>query len=143
MIIDLEDKEESGWFDLRDGGRIHLRLLSSKDVREIGKATRKTVSEYPLLKDPATGKDGYQRFERQEFNFELFYSMRLDRNILGWEKLFDRNKKEIPVTQENKVLLYERVPEFRDTVEKGLKALKDAETARVEASEKNSLTPQG
>lgn len=137
MIVDLKDREERGWFDLRDGGRIQLRLLSVSDLREINKATRRTVSEYPLLKDPATGRDGYQRFEREEFDFELFQSMRLDRNILGWEKLVDRDEKPIEVTPENKVLLYERVSEFRDAVENGLKALKAAEAARVGAAEKN------
>jgi hypothetical protein len=35
------------------------------------------------------------------------------------------------------VLLYSTVPAFRDAVDKGLAALKEAEKARAEASEKN------
>ncbi len=136
MIVDLEEKEESGWFDLRDGGRVNLRLLSIADFREIRKATSKAKAEYPLL----DGK--YQRFEAVDFDADLFNEMRLDRNIIGWEKLFDRNEKEIPVTKGNKVLLMERSTEFRDAVENGLKALQEAEKARSEAAEKNSLPSQ-
>jgi hypothetical protein len=132
MIVDLEEKEESGWFDLPGGGRVELRLLSVSDVKEIRKACYKTMAEYPLL----DGK--YQRFEGTEFDDDLFNLMRLDRNIKGWENLLDRNEKPIPVTPENKVLLMERSEVFRQAVDAGLQALKDGEKARSEASEKNS-----
>lgn len=131
-VIDLEEKEESAWFDLEGGGRVHLRLLSIKDIREIRTACYSSVAEYPKL----DGK--YQRFEAQTFNDELFTEMRLDRNILGWENLFDKNGKEIPVTKENKALLYERSDVFRKAVDDGLQALQEAEKATAEASEKNS-----
>ena len=143
MIVDLEDREEKGSFDLGGGGKVHLRLLGSADMREMRAACVKTVSEYPLLKDPETGKERYQRFEREEFDGELWREMQLDRNITGWEGIVDRNKKPIPVTQEHKVLLYSTVPAFRNAVDNGLKALKEAEKARAEALEKNSSNGLG
>ncbi len=141
MIVDLENKEEKGTFELKGGGKIHLRLLSAEDFRAMRKACVKTVSEYPYLDiDPADPKKGkkYFQFDREEFDGDLFREMQLDRNITGWDDIFDRNKKPIPVTKENKVLLYTVVPEFREAVDKGLAALKEAEKARAEAAEKNS-----
>ncbi|MFH2075119.1 MAG: hypothetical protein ABIJ57_07195 [Pseudomonadota bacterium] len=133
MIVDLEDKTETGWFDLRAGGRVQLRLLSITDVRAIRDASVKTVVEYPLL-------DGvYKRFESEKFNAELATEIRHDRTIMGWEKLFDKNEKEIPVTRANKKLLMELVPEFREAVDNGLKALKEADEAKSGQAEKNSL----
>ncbi len=135
MIVDLEDKEESGSFELKGGGKVHLRLMSRKDIKEIRDATTTVVSEYPLLGE---GKDAkYQRFEAEKVDVELLMEMRLDRNITGWDGLFDRNEKPIPVTKENKVLLMVMVPEFREAVDDGLAALKKAEMDRAEQLEKN------
>jgi len=134
MIVDLEEKEESGSFELKGGGKVHLRLMSAKDVKEVRDASTTIVPEYPLL----DGK--YQRFEAEKFDVELFVEMRLDRNITGWDDLFDKNEKPIPVTKENKVLLMAMIPEFREAVDNGLAALKEAEAAKAEQSEKN-LSP--
>lgn len=131
MIVDLQEKEETGTFELEGGGEVNLRLLSSADLKAMKKACLTTVAEYPLL----DGK--YQRFESQKFDGELFEAMKWDRVITGWEKLFDRDKKPIPVTPENKVLLVEKVPAFKEAVENGLKSLKDAEQAKAAALEKN------
>ena len=138
MIVDLEEKEESGWFDLGDGGRLHLRLLSADDLKEMRKACFSVKAEYPLLKT-ADGKEVYQRFEAQEFDADLFDEMKWDRIVIGWEKILDRNEKPIPVTKENKILLMQRVPKFAKAVDDGLLALKDAEKARTEQAEKNLL----
>lgn len=138
MIVDLEDKEITGFFELKGGGKVHLRLLSIKDIRDIQKATMKTIPEYPLLKD-ADGKERYHRFEKEDVDIHLFNEMRFDRNIVGWDNLFDKNEKPIPVTKENKTLLMMMVPEFKDAVDNGLKALQDTEKERNEASIKNSL----
>lgn len=137
MIVDLDDKEEKGSFELKGGGKVFLRLLSGDDLKSMRKACMTTVAEYPLLKDPADGKEKYQRFEAPKFDGELFDQMKWDRAITGWELLFDRNQKPIPVTPENKVLLMEKVPEFAEAVNDGLKALKEAEKARMEQAEKN------
>ena len=131
MIVELEEKEESGSFELLGGGKVHLRLRSEKDEKEIRAACTTKLVEYPLL----DGK--YQRFETEKVDYELFAEMSFDRNITGWDDLFDKNKKPIPVTKENKVLLMKNVQLFRVTVENGLKALKVAESAKVENAPKN------
>ncbi len=131
MNVDLEDKEEKGSFELKGGGKVHLRLLSGADLKAMRKACMTTAVEYPLL----DGK--YQRFEVPKFDGELFESMKWDRVITGWDLLFDRNQTPIPVTPENKVLLMEKVPEFAETVNAGLASLKEAEKTRVEQDEKN------
>jgi hypothetical protein len=131
MIVDLNEKTESGWFDLEGGGRVHLRLLDITDIRDMRKACLKTVPEYPKL----DGK--YQRFEGQEFDNDLWNEMLWDRTIIGWEGIFDRDERPIPVTKEHKVLLMMRVSEFVKVYEEGIKALKAAEEARAEAAEKN------
>ena len=131
MIVDLNEKTESGWFDLEGGGRVHLRLLDITDIRDMRKACLKTVPEYPKL----DGK--YQRFEGQEFDNDLWNEMLWDRTIIGWEGIFDRDERPIPVTKERKVLLMMRVSEFVKVYEEGIKALKAAEEARAEAAEKN------
>ena len=131
MIVDLTDKTESGWFDLEGGGRLHLRLLDITDIRDMRKACLKTVPEYPKIE----GK--YQRFEGQEFDGDLWNEMLWDRTIMGWEGIFDRNEKPIPVTKENKALLMMRVSEFVRAYEEGMKALKAADEERAGAAEKN------
>ena len=124
MIVDLEEKTECGSFELKGGGKVHLRLLTGTDIKEMRKACLSNIVEYPLL----DGK--YQRFEGTKFDEELWESMKWDRGITGWDNLFDCNKKAIPVTPENKALLMERVMEFRLAVENGLKALKEAEAEK-------------
>jgi len=131
MIVDLNEKTESGWFDLEGGGRVHLRLLDITDIRDMRKTCLKTVPEYPKL----DGK--YQRFEGQEFDNDLWNEMLWDRTIIGWEGIFDRDERPIPVTKEHKVLLMMRVSEFVRVYEEGIKALKAAEEVRAEAAEKN------
>jgi len=133
MIVDLEEKEESGSFELKGGGKVYLKLRNEADEKEIRAACVKLVVEYPLL----DGK--YQRFESEKTDMTLFVEMCWDKNITGWDDLFDCKEKPIPVTKENKILLMKMVPLFRETVEKGLQALKEVETARAEAAEKNLL----
>lgn len=136
MIVDLEEREEKATFDLKGGGKLHLRLLSADDIKAMRKACMKKVVEYPLL----DGK--YQRFENQDFDSDLWQEMLFDLTITGWDDLFDRNEKAIPVTKENKLLLMTRVPEFTEAYMAGMKALKDAESARQGQSEKNLPTGQ-
>ena len=131
MIVDLAEKEVTGTFELDGGGKVRLRLLTGTDLREMRKACTSSAVEYPKL----DGK--FQRFEAESFDGEKWTQMSRDRNIVGWDDLFDRNETPIPVTSENRALLMERVPAFREAVEAGNKALKEGEAARVEAAEKN------
>ncbi|PKN20883.1 MAG: hypothetical protein CVU71_03640 [Deltaproteobacteria bacterium HGW-Deltaproteobacteria-6] len=140
MIVDLERKPtESGSFELKGGGKVHLRLMDSEDIRELQKACMTSVPEYPLLKNPETGKDEYRRFDAPKFDGDLWDEMMWDRVITGWDDLFDKDKKPIPCTKENKVLLMTcgKAKEFVDAVNNGLKTLKDQDKARSEATEKN------
>ena len=131
MIVDLKEKEESGTFELAGGGKVHLRLRSEADEKAIRAACRTIVAEYPFL-------DGqYRRFEVEKTDPDLFFEMSMDRNITGWDDLFDKNKKPIPVTKENKVLLMKNVPRFRDAVNAGLQVLKDREREQAEILPKN------
>jgi len=139
MIIDLEEKTESGSFDLKGGGKVHLRLLSGDDLKAITKATSSVVPEYVLLKDPNETIERYHRFESRKFDSDLFDEMTWDLAITGWDNLFDKNEKPIPVTKEMKVYLMTsgKAPEFVEAVNNGLKALRESEKANREASEKN------
>jgi len=141
MIVDLDEKTESGTFELKGGGKVTIRLLTVNDLREIRKATGKTVAEYPLLEDPKTKELVYRRFEGFHFDGDLFDEMKWDRIITGWGDLFDKNKKPIPCTKKMKVLLMTsgKAPEFVEAVENGLKALREADEAKSKAAEKNSL----
>jgi hypothetical protein len=131
MIVDLEDREEAGTFDLKGGGKVTLRLRSAQDEKEIRAACVKQVVEYPLL----DGK--YQRFESEKTDMDLYIEMSWDKNIAGWEGVVDGNKEPVPVTKENKIRLMRLAPAFRNAVEAGLKALADASKAKAEQAEKN------
>jgi len=138
MIVDLEEKTERGTFDLGGGGKVHLRLMTATDIKEITKATMTTSPEYVLLEDPETKKKEYKRFEGQKFNVDLFDEMKWDRIIEGWDNVLDKDEKPIPVSSENKTLLMTRVPDFAKAVNDGLKALKKEEEKKQKAAEKNS-----
>jgi len=135
MIVDLEEKTESGSFEIKGGGKVHLRLLSSADIRDMKKASLTDVVEYPLLGEG--DKKTYHRFESQKFDSDVFNKMIWDRGITGWDGISDKNKNPIPVTAENKELLMLRSQDFREAVEKGQAALKKAEEERAEAEIKN------
>lgn len=131
MIVDLEDKEITGSFELKGGGKVHLRLRNEKDEREIRAACVTVAVEYPFL-------DGqYRRFEVEKTDMDKFLEMSWDRNITGWDDLFDKNKKPIPVTKENKALLMRLVSSFREAVTAGLKVLQDGERVKAEQVAKN------
>jgi len=135
MIIDLEEKEVTGTFELAGGGKVHLRLLNSVDLKVMRKECFKKRVEYPLVGEGKAAH--YQRFESEEFDSEKFQRMGWERNITGWDDLFDRDEKLIPVTTENKALLMERVPQINEAVTKGNKILQEQEKERAEAAEKN------
>jgi len=140
MIVDLKRKPtESGSFELKGGGKVHLRLLDGEDIKELKKSCMTEVPEYPLLKNPENGKEEYRRFEAPKFDSDLWDEMMWDKAITGWDDLFDGSEKPIPVTKENKVLLMtsSKAKEFQDAVNKGLESLQAQDKARSEAAEKN------
>lgn len=140
MIVDLTEKEEKGSFELKGGGKVHLRLRNDKDEKEINAATLTEVVEYPLLKDlsdPTGKRENYVRFPSEKRDTNLYIEMSWDKNITGWDDLFDCNKKPIPVTKENKILLMRMVPEFGEAVIAGMKILKENEKKKQEELPKN------
>jgi hypothetical protein len=141
MEVDLKKKEtESGWFDIKGGGRVHVRLLSVDDIAAMRKACFSPVVDYPLLKDPKTGREEYRRFESERFNDNLWEEMKNDLAIIGWDAMVNKEtKKPIEVTKENKnLLMFPGVcPPFREAVEKGMASLKEAEKIKAEAVIKN------
>ena len=88
MIVDTEETPtESGTFELKGGGKVHLRLLSAEDLKAMRKATVTVGAEYPLLKNPVTGVESYRRFEVPKFDGDLFDEMKWDLAIVGWEEI--------------------------------------------------------
>ena len=141
MEVDLKKKEtESGWFDIKGGGRVHVRLLSVDDIAAMRKACFTRVVEYPLLKDPKTGREDYRQFESEKFDVDLWEEMKNDLAIIGWDAMVNKEtKKLIEITKDNKnLLMFPGVcPQFREAVEKGMASLKEAEKAKAEAVIKN------
>ena len=140
MNVDLQDKEERGSFDLKGGGKVHLRLRGETDEKEIRAACMTTVVEYPYLLDVVNGETQttgkYVRFESEKTDMDLFLSMCWDKNIIGWDGVLE-DKKPVPVTPENKVLLMRKSAAFREAVTNGLEALQTASKTRAEQAEKN------
>jgi hypothetical protein len=138
MIVDLEERIDSGTFELKGGGKVHLKLLSAQDLKDMRRECNTKKVEYPLL-------DGqYRRFESVDTDSDKWVEMLYDRTITGWDDLYDRNGKPVPVTAENKLLLINKVPAFLEAYEAGMKVLKAEADGRAEASEKNLLnSPSG
>lgn len=143
MVVNFsQSKSETGSFELKSGGSVNLRLLNAKDIKEMTEACVTVTPEYPylpIMKDGVPQKDGqYVRFERRDVNQDLWNEMLWDRAITGWKDIKTENGDPVEVTKENKVLLMTQNSEFKETVDAGMTALKNAEKARTEASEKNS-----
>lgn len=137
MIVDLEarnkkDAEERGSFELEGGGKLHLRLPPNEELTAIRERhTHKTV-EYPFL----NGK--YHHVDNQTFDEKGWWAETLDKTIVGWDDCFDRNQKPIPVTKENKSILFEVSLDFIKAYTAGMDTLRKARAAKWEAAEKNS-----
>lgn len=130
MNVNLQDNEERGTFDLKGGGKVHLRLRNEQDEKEIRAACVTSAVEYPLL----DGK--YQRFETEKTDMTKYVEMSWEKNIVGWDGVMD-DKKPVPVTKENKIKLMKMVPEFNEAVTDGLKALREASKSKADRTEKN------
>ena len=135
--IDIEKQEEIGgdWFDFPGGGRVKLRLLSTRDWRDIRQAS--TIRLEPAF----TEVDGQmRRFDGETIDVDRQWEMSVDKNIVVWEGFFDRNEKEIPCTKENKLRLMEmESPAFRNFYDEKMKVLKATE-AEKEGAEKKPLS---
>ncbi len=140
MIVDLQDKEEAGTFDLKGGGKVHLRLRNEQDEKEIRAACVTPAVEYPYLLDIVNGvtltTGKYVRFESDKTDMIKFVEMAWDRNITGWDGILE-DSKPVPVTTENKIKLMKMSPNFNEAVTNGLKALAEASKTKAAQAEKN------
>jgi hypothetical protein len=123
--FNLKNLNPGTWFDFKDGGRVCLRVCAGGDLRTIRKQTVTIKKEW---------KDG-KRVIDEDVNTDLQNELIWDFCIVDWEKFFDVEKKPIPCTKENKLLLMDKSIKFSSFI--GDCLLKLA-TANDEAqSEKN------
>jgi len=144
MEVELsKDETVDGWFDIKGGGRVHVKLLTPEEMREIRKACFSTKVEYPYLDvDPEKPEKGkaYKRFEAEVFDAEKMLDMVNEMSIIGWDTMVDKKTKAaIDVTPENKkLLMYPGVcPSFVEAVDGARKALKAAFEEAAKSEEKN------
>lgn len=140
MNVNLQDKEEKGSFELKGGGKVHLRLRDAADQDEIRAACVKTVVDYPYLLDVVDGKTlatgKYTRFESEKTDMIKSIEMSWDKNIVGWDGVKEDGKP-VPVTTKNKIRLMKLSPEFNEAVTNGLMALVEASKTKAAVIEKN------
>jgi hypothetical protein len=129
-LIDIEENEAK-WFEMEGGGRVQLRTLSPDEFKQLQKKTTKKKVDFKKVE----GTPG--RFEYEEVNTELQNELFWDAVIVGWEKLFDKNNKEIPCTKENKVALMTRSKKFLNFVADSMKVLTEDEASVAEEEVKN------
>jgi hypothetical protein len=116
---------------LKGEGKLHLRIPPDSEVEAIRKAATKTVVEYPLI----GGK--YHHVDNEVFDDKKWWKDILDVSITGWDDLFDKNEKPIPVTAENKVLLMNKVLEVIEAYATGMGILRKTKAEKIKAAEKN------
>ncbi len=127
MIFDLENLNPGTWFDLPDGGRICLRILSLETALSISEAVTKKRLEY---------KHG-QRFEVEDVNENKNLELTWDNIILEWEGIKTADGKPLPCTAEMKAKLMRGSPSFAKIVRDNLNHLNELEGTREESERKN------
>jgi hypothetical protein len=129
-VIDL-DEGTAKWFEMEGGGRVQLKTLTVAEFREIQKKTVKKRVDYKKVE----GSPG--RFEYETVDQELQNELYWDAVIVNWENFSDKDKKPIPCTRDNKVLLMSRSKKFLDFVVESLKTLTEDEAVQKETEIKN------
>lgn len=124
-VIDIDGKP-ARFFEMEGGGRVQLQIVSADAFRAIQKQTVKKKIDFKKVE----GTPG--RFEFEEVDTDLQNALFWDAVIVSWENLFDKNKKPIPCTKENKVLLMTRSAMFAKFVADSLKTLGEDEAMRAE-----------
>ena len=129
MRFNLNELNPPAWFDHPDheGSRICVRVLSSADLEKINQKTTKEKVEY---------RRG-QRFEVEKIDEQKRNRMTWEYCIVDWEGIYDEEGKEIPCTDENKVLLMQNAPTFTSWVADSLEQLNEDGLQRQEDAEKN------
>jgi len=126
-VFDIEKPAEpTAWFNMEEGGRVQLCLISSDTYDEIRKQATKSKVEYAKV----DGKP--ERFEVNKVDPDLFSKLFWGKVIVSFEGLLDKHKNPISCTDEHKALLATRSEEFALFVQEGLKKLKEDEAKRLE-----------
>lgn len=113
--FDLKDLNPGTWFEIEGGGRVCLRVCAGGDLRAIRKQTVTTKAEF---------KDG-RRITYEVTDEEKQNELLWDFCIVDWENLFDKEKKPIPCTKENKLLLMDKSIKFANFIGDCLKKITD------------------
>lgn len=129
MIFDLEDIP-GVWFDFPGGGKVQLRNPSPADIMS---ARKECVTREAYWKEGMPAPMTHEIVDQDRFSTILN-----DLSIVAWEGFFDKQKRPIPCTAENKTALMRmKSPVFRDFVNEKLKALDEAEVEKAKVLEKN------
>jgi len=132
MEFDLENLNAGNWFEMDNGGKICLRVCDGDALRNIRKKTVTKKVEYKKV------DNRLERFVVEDANDDLQADMIWDYCIVNWENFFDKNKKPIPCTPENKKLLMGKSIQFAKFVSECLDKLREEiEGEKKEDPEKN------
>jgi hypothetical protein len=142
MAVFTIEKSEGVWFDYPGGGRVKLRVPTTEDFFRIHK---ESVENRPYLHEEEGKPPRVLNYEVPDNDKAA--RLTNDCTIIEWENFFfdEAKKKPIPCTPENKTALMRMTdPSFRDFVNDKVKALDEAQQAKVEAETKNlSTSPSG
>lgn len=143
-VISIErPKEPTAWFEIGNGGRVQLCILSPETYREIAKRSVKKSVEYARVDGKA------ERFEVVEEDQEAFARNFWDAVILSWEgmpPLKDGNVLECNANNKLAMIEYGKIVDesageevkFSDFIQSSLEQFRADEQAREEAARKNS-----
>ena len=142
MKVNRNRTTESGSFDIPSGGKLHLRLLGSKDLKEMRKLCFEEKVEYPRVPDyDADGNQlstgHYERFETSKMDRDKWQEELWDRTITGWDGITEDDGTPTPVTLADKIFFMENDLEFQTAYNEGMKALKERDAAKTEELPKN------
>ena len=138
MIFDIEERKAVK-FNLPDGGWVELK---NPDVDDYLKIRNVCIENKPFLveKKDEKGNDLPPRVFNHPIVDEIKQAVMLnDVSIINWGGIFNKDKKEIPCTLENKTMLMQKSRAFRDFVNEKLEVLRKAEEGEEKEAEKNSL----
>jgi hypothetical protein len=132
----FSEKQDGTWFLYDESNpqsaEICIRKLSLEEIKEIRKLFVVKKSQFKNF----TGRD-YKRFEWEETDNDGLNEYTWTKCIAGWRRVLDENGNERPCTEENKLYLMYKVPEFSTWVLKCIQALNTSEDEQEETEIKN------
>jgi hypothetical protein len=145
-VLSIEKPEEpTAWFEIGNGGRVQLCILSPETYRKIVKGAVRKKVEYAKVDGKA------ERFEVVEEDQEVFALNFWDAVIRSWEGMPPlKDGSVLECTAQNKLLMIEYgkiIDEgtelrFSDFIQASLEQFRKDEAEKAEAVRKNSLSGQ-